>query len=86
MHRDTNLNGQPLAINGKPYPKGLWTHAFNDQTPADIVFDIAGRNYSIVQGDRRAGRPGRTGQRAIPGPGGRGEEGRESADAAKEGA
>ena len=46
VHRDNNLNGQPLAINGKPYLKGLWTHSFNDQTPADIVFDIAGRNYS----------------------------------------
>ena len=49
VHRDTNFKGKPLAINGKPYPKGLWTHAFNDQTPADIVFDISGRNYSTFK-------------------------------------
>jgi hypothetical protein len=49
VHRDTNLKGQPLAINGKSYPKGLWTHAFNDQTPADIVFDISGRKYATFK-------------------------------------
>ena len=46
VHRDTNLHGRPLAINGKPYRKGLWTHAFNDATPADIVFDISTGKYS----------------------------------------
>jgi hypothetical protein len=49
VRRDTNLKGQPLAINGKPYLKGLWTHAFNDQTPADIVFDISGRKYATFK-------------------------------------
>ena len=49
VHRDTNLNGHGLAINGKPIPKGLWTHAFNDQTPADIVFDISGKNYAAFK-------------------------------------
>jgi hypothetical protein len=49
VHRDMNLKGQPLAINGKSYLKGLWTHAFNDQTPADIVFDISGRHYSTFK-------------------------------------
>jgi len=49
VHRDNNLNGQPLAINGKLYQKGLWTHAFDDQTPADTVFDISGRNDSTFK-------------------------------------
>jgi hypothetical protein len=49
VHRDTNLKEQPLSINGKPYLKGLWTHAFNDQTPADIVFDISGMKYATFK-------------------------------------
>ena len=49
VHRDTNLNKGPLAINARPYPKGLWTHSFNDQTPADIVFDISGEKYATFK-------------------------------------
>ena len=48
-HRDTNLNGQPLTINGKRYRKGLWTHAFNDSTPADIVIDISTGKYATFK-------------------------------------
>ena len=29
-----------------PYPKALWTHAFNDPTPADIVFGISDKGFS----------------------------------------
>jgi hypothetical protein len=49
VHRDTTFTGRPLAINAKRYPKGLWTHAFNDSTPADIEFDISGKNYSTFK-------------------------------------
>ena len=40
--RDRSYYGKPLAIGGKELPKGLWTHAFNDATPADLVFDTTG--------------------------------------------
>lgn len=40
-----NYKQQPLRIGGQEIPKGLWTHAFNDATPADIVFDLQGRNF-----------------------------------------
>jgi hypothetical protein len=49
VHRDTTFSGKPLTIDGKRYAKGLWTHAFNDQTPADTVFDIAGKNYATFK-------------------------------------
>ena len=45
VRRDKNYARRTITIDGKPYPKGLWTHAFNDGTPADIVYDIAGRNF-----------------------------------------
>ena len=38
-----------LTINGKPFRKGLWTHAFNDSTSADIVFDISAGKYSAFR-------------------------------------
>ena len=46
VHRGTNLHGRPIHINGALYSKALWTHAFNDPTPADIVFGIVGKGYS----------------------------------------
>jgi hypothetical protein len=42
VRRDVNYYGRPLSVGGRDMPKGLWTHAFNDATPADIVFDLAG--------------------------------------------
>jgi endo-alpha-N-acetylgalactosaminidase len=27
----------------------LWTHSFNDSTPADILFDIADRKYAVFK-------------------------------------
>jgi alpha-galactosidase len=43
VHRETNLKGNPIMIDGKNYPKSLWTHSFNDKTPADIVFQTNGK-------------------------------------------
>lgn len=49
VHRDSNINGQPLTINGKRFQKGLWTHAFNDSTPAEFVFDVSSGKYSTFK-------------------------------------
>ncbi len=51
VRRDVNYYGKQLAINGRAYPKGLWTHAFSDATPADTVYDVAGRRYELFQAD-----------------------------------
>jgi hypothetical protein len=45
VRRDVNYYGRPLAVNGTVYPKGLWTHACIDATPADIVYDLAGGHF-----------------------------------------
>jgi hypothetical protein len=42
VHRDTNYYGQTIKVGGQVCPKGVWTHAFNDATPADVVVDISG--------------------------------------------
>jgi hypothetical protein len=49
VRRDKNLNGQTLKINGQPFGKGLWTHPFNDTTPADIVFDVSGKKFAVFK-------------------------------------
>ena len=49
VRRDVNLHGKPIQINGKRMEKALWTHAFNDTTPADIVFDIGGRGFAVFK-------------------------------------
>jgi NPCBM/NEW2 domain len=49
VRRDKNLIGQTLKINGQPFGKGLWTHAFNDTTPADIVFDVSGKKFTVFK-------------------------------------
>jgi hypothetical protein len=45
--RDTDPWGNKIGINRKTYAKGLWTHSFSDATPADVVIDIAGKNYTL---------------------------------------
>ncbi len=45
VRRDRNLRGNALKMNGKLVEKGLWTHAFNDATPADIVFDPSDEQF-----------------------------------------
>ncbi|MGA2496398.1 MAG: NPCBM/NEW2 domain-containing protein [Tepidisphaeraceae bacterium] len=49
VRRDVNLKNQPIRINGKVIEKGLWTHSFNDNTPADIVYDISGRKFTAFK-------------------------------------
>ena len=45
VHRDTNYGGTDIAVAGKTWPKGVWTHACNDDTPADVVINLAGRPF-----------------------------------------
>jgi alpha-galactosidase len=51
VHRDTNYYGKPIRIAGRTYPKGIWTHSFNDATPADLVVDIAGKGFATFVAD-----------------------------------
>jgi len=51
VRRDVNYHGKTIAIAGKPYPKGLWTHAFPDATPADVVVDLAGVKPAWLKAD-----------------------------------
>jgi alpha-galactosidase len=46
VHKDENYSGKPLSIGGRIFKKGLWTHAFNDATPADIVVNIERKDFS----------------------------------------
>ncbi|MHB8636876.1 MAG: NPCBM/NEW2 domain-containing protein [Fimbriimonadaceae bacterium] len=50
-HRDVNHYGNVLAIAGTKYPKGIWTHSFDNGDPADIVIDIAGKGYGTFAAD-----------------------------------
>lgn len=45
IRKNRNYYGRAVAIAGKRLPKALWTHSFNDATPADIVFDVAGKGF-----------------------------------------
>jgi hypothetical protein len=49
VRRDRNLKEKPLAIGGNPVEKGLWTHAFNDGTPADVVFDVRKASFAAFK-------------------------------------
>ena len=51
VRRDKNYYGKPISIAGKTYPKGLWTHAFNDATPADVVIDASGQKSAAFKAD-----------------------------------
>jgi hypothetical protein len=51
VRRDVNYYGQPLAIRGKAYPKGLWTHSYPDTTPADVVYDISDKKADLFKAD-----------------------------------
>jgi endo-alpha-N-acetylgalactosaminidase len=51
VRRDVNYYGQPLAINGGVQLKGLWTHAYPDATPADIVYDVSGKKFDLFKAD-----------------------------------
>jgi hypothetical protein len=45
VRRDANYFGKPVSLAGKVYRKAVWTHAFPDATPADVVLDISGKNF-----------------------------------------
>ncbi len=49
VRRDQNLHGKTIKFNGQPVEKGLWTHAFNDNSPADIVFDLSDRKFAVFK-------------------------------------
>ncbi len=51
VRRDEDLYGGVLFIAGKPYPKGLWIHSYQDERPADIVFDISGKEFAWFKAD-----------------------------------
>jgi hypothetical protein len=51
VRRNKNYYGKPISIAGKTYPKGLWTHAFPDATPADTVFDLSGKRFAAFRAD-----------------------------------
>ena len=51
VHRDTNYGGGEIAVAGKTYPKGVWTHAYNDATPADVIINLAGKPFARFVAD-----------------------------------
>jgi hypothetical protein len=51
VHRDTNYYGTAIRIAGKEYPKGVWTHAFDDITPADVAIDLSGMGFVVFAAD-----------------------------------
>jgi hypothetical protein len=40
-----------IEIGGKRYPKGLWTHSFEDGTPADVALAIPAGEYASFAAD-----------------------------------
>lgn len=46
VHRDTNLQGKPISVAQSECEKGVWTHAFNDATPADVVIDLGAYHFT----------------------------------------
>lgn len=51
VRRDVNYYGHPIAIAGRRYPKGLWTHAYPDATSADTVYDVAEMGFEFFRAD-----------------------------------
>jgi hypothetical protein len=51
VRRDTNLYGKTVMVGGRACPKAVWTHAFDDATPADTVIDIAGKGFETFAAD-----------------------------------
>ena len=51
VHRDTNYSGLKIAIGGRVFPKGVWTHSFDDATPADLAVGIAGAGFGRFVAD-----------------------------------
>ena len=51
VHRNENYLGSELVVAGKAYPKGIWTHSFNDGRPADIVVNLEGQGFGEFVAD-----------------------------------
>jgi len=49
VRRGSNYYGHTPAVGGRELPKSLWTHAFDDATPADIVFGIGRPNAELFR-------------------------------------
>ncbi|MBI4601160.1 MAG: NPCBM/NEW2 domain-containing protein [Planctomycetes bacterium] len=47
VRRDFNYHGKQNTVGGKRCPKGVWTHSFDDGSPADVAIDIAGKGYAV---------------------------------------
>jgi len=61
--RDSNYYGKPVVVGGKTCAKAVWTHAYEDATPADIVVDVAGKGYATFVAD--AGLDGASGGGSV---------------------
>ncbi len=51
VRRDQNYYRKPLSIGRHAYVKGLWTHAYPDETPSDIVYDVTGHPAALFKAD-----------------------------------
>ncbi|OHB78626.1 MAG: hypothetical protein A2V98_06655 [Planctomycetes bacterium RBG_16_64_12] len=51
LRRDRNYHGRPVRIASQAYPKALWTHSFDDGRPADVVFDVSGKDLASFKAD-----------------------------------
>jgi len=49
--RDQNYDKRRITIAGRTCPKGIWTHSFNDDRPADVVLDISGKRFVVFKAD-----------------------------------
>jgi len=47
--RDVNTYGEHILIAGMPYPRAIWTTPFTDRRPADIVLDVADRQFATFK-------------------------------------
>jgi hypothetical protein len=51
VRRDQNYYGRPARIADRLYRKAVWTHAFNDARPADVVLDVTGKGFATFVAD-----------------------------------
>jgi alpha-galactosidase len=49
VYRDQTVTGHTIHLGGRPYPKGMWTQAFGNGTPADIVVDLSGQEVAVFK-------------------------------------
>jgi hypothetical protein len=49
--RNQTFDKKHIAIAGRTYRKGIWTHSFNDDRPADVVLDLSGKAFTLFRAD-----------------------------------